>query len=862
MKLISTNSSKSSFNGAKCYKYLRIILVLSIFIINETVYSQAPCFKSIDDYSYNIPNLSDYPQCVNTGDINSDGYMDIVYISGLSKIVTLINSGNGTYIAGNTYTVGQYPRLCLLKDLTGDNHPDIVVFNDGSNSLSILLGNGSGGFASHTTINNILISPEQLRSMMITDMNNDLKNDIILGIGNSLTEHIDVMLGAGNGFFAAPLTYISNFNWLDEMNIGDFNNDGKKDVITMGNSTIIHFGNGLGSFNNSTLITNTLTTPNWVRKSAVGDLNNDGKLDFVTTSSEKLTIYIGNGTGSFTTSSITVATGNMMTSGTADICPVQLSDIDADNKLDIILLGNNNSLTFIKGNGNGTFTFLDKKVLVSHEAAIPTYISVSDMNNDGKKDVVTSAGGRIFTLLNQGNFNFNGINKYDYGLIDFQVPQDCKLADVNMDGLPDMIFIGYSYANSNNFVSVRLNTGNGTFSAPTLFTTPTFISNSLNQLIVEDIDGDLKKDLVIISQMPPAPKTIVFKGDNMGNFTYTSSLTTNFNYTAADFYITKIYDFNNDGNKDIFLYGSSFSGTKILEIYSGNGSGAFTFLTSYTFAIRASDYCLGDFNKDGKVDLAYVCENTAKVFILNGNGIDSLTAGGNYSISKSAPSTIKCKDLNSDGNLDLIVGVYDKGNNIAILEGTANGIFLAASHYTNTSLTDSSNITSIDVEDIDSDGILDLITSNQLGSFSILNGMGNGNYDTAVYYHLDRGFPKYGLSIVDVNNDGKKDITLFSSDFTILYNSCGLSTDINSNELNLNNNTLLYPNPANDNFNILALSKIFKIDVLNNLGQLVLSKENMNTLNYNVDISGLVSGIYFVRIQTLNGLSVQKIIKE
>ncbi len=89
-----------------------------------------------------------YPTWVTTADLNGDGKPDLAVAgSGTNSVRVLINQGSGTFAAAVIYLAGANPSAVAALDLNGDGAPDLAVANGGSGNVSVLLNQGDGTFA-------------------------------------------------------------------------------------------------------------------------------------------------------------------------------------------------------------------------------------------------------------------------------------------------------------------------------------------------------------------------------------------------------------------------------------------------------------------------------------------------------------------------------------------------------------------------------------------------------------------------------------------------------------------------------------------------------------------------------------------
>lgn len=328
--------------------------------------------------------------------------------------------------AANT-AVPALPYGIVSSDFNNDGHADLAVPSQGSNSVSILLGNGSGGFGAPTSFNAGTLP----LNLAVGDFNGDTHRDIV--VSNMGASNITLLPGNGSGGFGLPVDFASGFNTWG-IAVGDFNEDGNQDVVTSSTTSgvAILLGNGLGSFG----LPSGYTTPGGPSFIAVDDVNGDNHQDFAVTNQagNNVSVFIGSGTGTFTTATNYPVQTNPI--------GIVIADFNGDTNKDIAVANMlSKSISILPGDGLGNFGS------ASNFSAGGEAVGVlaTDFNQDGLPDLaVTNRDVSSVTVLTgAGSGSFNAPKSFTVAT----GPRGITASDFNGDGNPDLASAGYTSGN-------------------------------------------------------------------------------------------------------------------------------------------------------------------------------------------------------------------------------------------------------------------------------------------------------------------------------------------------------------------------------------------------------------------------------
>jgi hypothetical protein len=325
--------------------------------------------------------MGDRPGNVVAADANGDGAPDLLSANA-GSVGVLLGNGRGAFrpAAGSPFAVSDDPHLLVTADFNADSKIDVAVTGHDSNGVTVLLGDGAGGFrtAQGSPFAAFSSVKPHNHGLAAGDVNGDGKPDVTMGHQDAGV--IAVLLGDGRGSFApaagSPFRIGRGFY---PHALGDVNGDGRIDVVApdiLGSAIVVAVGDGRGGFaaaSGSPIAAK--ARPYFV---LLDDVSHDGRLDVIAThdDSDEVDVLLGDGRGRFTAAPV-------LRSGSRGWTTVA-ADLDGDGRRDLVIAGMEGLKAFL-GNGTGEFTH-------SPEWSVPTpratwNLAAADFNRDGRPDL-------------------------------------------------------------------------------------------------------------------------------------------------------------------------------------------------------------------------------------------------------------------------------------------------------------------------------------------------------------------------------------------------------------------------------------------------------------------------------------------
>lgn len=653
---------------------------------------------------------------MSAADLDADGDIDVAVSTG-DKVKVRLNQGAGTLGTASSYNVGSQAVDLVAADWDGDQDLDLFTANYGSDSVSALRRGFGGNYGPAESY----AAGSQPNAIAAADFDADGRLD--LAVVNYGASTLSVLLGTGPSTFAAPAAYALSGSGY-ELEIADLDGDGWLDIATAN-----VFGTGLSvlrGLGNGTFAAQAVYGPTTSAFDIEAlDFDRDGDLDLALSTGE----YAGSGDFSY----VHWNQGGLFTSWTRIVLgstPTGLSagDFDGDLGVDLAVACPFSHRMYFLGCTNLGVLSVSSTLFVGDT---PWRSAVADLDRDGLPDlVVTLFGALIGVFDGRGDGTFGGPREFDAE----NAPERILSGDFTGDGVLDFAVQG-AYGP----VQLLRGLGAGEFAAPVeLYTAGQHVKDAA----AGDLDGDLDLDLVVV-RSSTAPYTVLFN-DGSGGFGTTATNTGTVYANCAT-----LGDLDGDQDLDLVTaYGSSVA----VRLNQGGG----VFAPESLFPVQATSLLveLGDLDGDLDLDLAVGAWDTLCVLLNNGSGV---LGASTAILIPGYVHDLVMRDLDGDLDLDLVAaqGGYAK---MSIVLGNGDGTFAPV-----VTLSDPRQPVALAVDDLDANGVVDLVSGNTDKTLSVRLGVGNGIFEVPKLLPI-----AHPSDLVLVDCDGDLDLDLVTSSGTLM----------------------------------------------------------------------------------------------
>ncbi len=663
------------------------------------------------------------PRSVTVGDFNGDGKPDLAVVTSSSAVSVLLNTTpigatTPSFALARTFATGSGSYSVAVGDFNGDGKPDLAVANYRSSTVSVLLNTTPAGATTPS------FAPQQTfatgflpKAMTVADFNGDGKPD--LAVANYRSNNVSVLLnttpsGATTPTFAPQQAFATGSS-PRSVAVGDFNGDGRLDlaVANQGSNSVSVLLNTtpVGQTTPAFAPQQTFTTGRYPVSVAAADINGDGKSDIAITSGfGGLSVLLNRTPADVTTLSF-APQQTFPVSGRS----LAVGDFNGDGKLDLAIANQDANNVFILLNVPAPITVAPS--LYPQQAfttdSFPASVAIGDFNGDGKPDLATPNGvsHTVSVLLNTTPTgattpSFSPQATFSIGRLAAAV----AVGDFNGDGKPDLAVSTLAYGT----VSILLNSTPAGATVPSFAPGGTFAAgDEPGFLAVGDFNGDGKPDLAVADQFSNRV-SVVLNTTPAGATVASFAPYQTFAADSAPVPISvAVGDFNGDGKPDLAI--ANFGADAVSVLLNTTPAGAtipsFAPYRSFATDLDPVSVAVGDFNGDGKLDIAVAIRGTDTVSVLLNTtppGATSPTFAPQEAFAAGgSPDSVAVADFTGDGLLDIAVANY-RSSTVSVLLNTTPAGATIPRFATQLAFATGNNPRSVAVGDFNGDGQPDL----------------------------------------------------------------------------------------------------------------------------------------------------------
>lgn len=651
-------------------------------------------------------------RAIASADFDRDGWLDLA-TAGRDGVTILLNTGSGGFTPRVLTMPNEGAFDMAAGDLDRDAVPDLVVAQADGDAVDVLIGHGDGTFAAPRRIP---IAGGNPRGLALVDYDRDGKLDII--VTEYATGAWRILYGDGAGAIARQDRF-GGIARPQGVLARDFNRDGRPDLAMA--STSINMVAVFLSTGTTGLVQRNVTVGGAVHVLAAGDYNGDGWLDLSAASTSNSTIYTLHGNASGLAWKVTTPSGSSPRG-------IVTEDLNQDGRLDLIT-ANRASATVNVHLGSGTGTFGAARAVGAGSGSRD--VAAGDFDHDGRIDLATSNefGSSTTVLTNATPFVAPAFRftRQSFGARPgLGGPFGVEPADFDRNGRLDAVV----WAND---IDVWLS-GRGKTTVAT--------GANVNDVSVADLNADGAPDLAAADYWGDQLRVFLNRGD--GTFVERAAIP-----MSSHVLRLATADLNRDGRLDIITQKVPENSTQgAFVILLGRGDGSFT-PAGGTDTVMAfvQEIVTADLDGDGNVDAVGASGSPSNLTVWYGKGDGTSSRLATYAMPRGVVD-VAVADLNEDGRLDLI-SAYDSW--VYVLSGLPGGNFAPPAEHLASIRNSSVFVYDIEVGDVNLDGHVDVLTNDA----DVLFGKGDGSFT----FDQRSAFDGYyqDPEVVDFNGDGLPD---------------------------------------------------------------------------------------------------------
>jgi hypothetical protein len=664
-------------------------------------------------------------------DADRDGLLDLVYIKRpWPGDTTLVRCGTPDGFFSEPLLCGALPPGgydLTVGDLNRDGMPDIVR-RDGERRLEVFLGQGDGTFAGPAVVE----FDRRFGTFVVDHMDGDDMLDLAVFFHDAGGSRVGVLPGLGDGSFGEAADH--EVGTASGLAVARLDGDPMTDLATWTGDlvriTLRREGGDSWSVDEFLIDGGTDDVD-------FADVDGDDMPDIIVTQLGRITVARGLGGGRF-------GERQEIDCDYVIFSELLVEDINGDGHADLLgavnpLSNPFDDITIVLGRGDGTF-----ETPTRHSTGVydDSGVGVGDTNGDGNTDLVIA--GVDYLSIFQGND--------DGGLLEAPViatgdaPRAVAAEDLNRDGAVDLVVGAYRTLDRTWALNVFPGRGDGAFDPPTALVVP-----RASMLLVQDLNDDRMQDAIVGGDLEyPEGHFSILLGDGRGALVPHAVLP----YTGRLRAISSD-DFDRDGHVDLVAVGYDLVSGGVL-LFRGSGEGTFDPPETYAPDAGPTAIVVGDFNRDGRPDVATTTGDAVIVLLGSSEGVfgpEARFPSGDPDLGHSV-ADLAAGDFDGDGILDLAAISL---TSISILKGTGDGRFWQSALYAGIDM-ERAHIAAVDAT---ADGILDLLATSDRDAAYVMVGAGDGTFVWNRFFYETGPHPSRP-AIADIDGDAALDLVFCS----------------------------------------------------------------------------------------------------